>query len=104
MHFRRMATQDTEIAGRRIEAGQKVVIWYTSADYDDEVFIDPYRFDIARSPNDHVAFAGRVPTCASGPTLPAPRSRRCRRNSCLVCRGCSCPARSNGFGPTSSAE
>jgi cytochrome P450 len=40
--------------------GDRVVVWYPSANYDEEVFADPFRFDIRRSPNDHLTFgAGR---------------------------------------------
>jgi cytochrome P450 len=69
MHFRRTALVDTEIHGKRIAAGQKVVIWFTSADYDDAVFADPYRFDIARTPNEHVAFGLRSPHICLGAHL-----------------------------------
>lgn len=69
MHFRRTATCDTELQGRRITAGQKVVIWFTSADYDDEVFTDPYQFDIERFPNDHVAFGLKSPHLCLGAHL-----------------------------------
>ena len=48
IHFRRTATEDTELSGQRIEAGQKVVLWYTSANRDERMFPDPYRFDITR--------------------------------------------------------
>ena len=50
MHFRRTAQRDTEIRGQRIAEGDKVVIWYISANRDEDVFDDPYRFDIARTP------------------------------------------------------
>jgi cytochrome P450 len=56
MYFRRTATQDTKIAGVRIRAGDKVTLWYPSANRDDAVFEDPDRFDIARHPNEHLAF------------------------------------------------
>ena len=69
MHFRRTATRDTELNGRFIRAGQKVVIWFTSADYDDEVFTDPYRFDINRSPNEHVVFGRMSPHLCLGAHL-----------------------------------
>ena len=69
MHFRRTATCDTELRGRLITAGQKVVIWFTSADYDDEVFTDPYQFDIERFPNDHVAFGLKSPHLCLGAHL-----------------------------------
>lgn len=55
-YFRRTATRDAEIAGQRIEAGQKVAFVYTSANRDEEVFAEPHRFDIRRSPNPHLAF------------------------------------------------
>ena len=56
MHFRRTATVDTELRGSQIKKGDRVVIWYPSANYDEEVFDDPFTFDIHRSPNDHLAF------------------------------------------------
>lgn len=52
----RTATRDAEVRGRAITAGQKVTMWYGSANRDDEFFHDPERFDVGRSPNDHVAF------------------------------------------------
>lgn len=56
--FRRTATCDTELGGQRIAAGDKVVLYYMSANRDEAVFPDPYRFDVGRTPNDHVAFGG----------------------------------------------
>jgi cholest-4-en-3-one 26-monooxygenase len=56
MYFRRTATCDTEIRGVAIPAGSKVVVYYPSANRDEEVFDDPDRFDIARQPNPHLAF------------------------------------------------
>ncbi len=58
IHFRRTATCDIEIGGQTIRAGDKVVLWYNSANRDERVFDDPYRFDVTRTPNDHVAFGG----------------------------------------------
>ncbi len=49
MHFRRTATADTQIRGVDIKAGDKVVMWYSSGNYDDEVFPDPHLFDITRA-------------------------------------------------------
>jgi cytochrome P450 len=69
MQFRRTATQDTELSGRKIKAGDKVVIWFMSADYDHEVFDDPYRFNIDRTPNDHVAFGRMSPHLCLGAHL-----------------------------------
>jgi cytochrome P450 len=69
MNFRRTAVVDTELGGRHIRAGQKVLIWFTSADYDDAVFDDPYRFDIDRWPNEHVAFGRMSPHLCLGAHL-----------------------------------
>jgi cytochrome P450 len=69
MHFRRTATVDTELNGSRIKAGDKVVIWFTSANYDHEVFDDPYAFNINRTPNDHVAFGLKSPHLCLGTHL-----------------------------------
>jgi methyl-branched lipid omega-hydroxylase len=48
IHFRRTATADTELSGQAIKAGDKVVLWYASANRDERVFADPYRFDVTR--------------------------------------------------------
>ncbi len=56
MYFRRTATEDTEIRGVPIRQGDKVTLWYPSANRDEDVFDEPDRFDIARHPNEHVAF------------------------------------------------
>ena len=55
-YFRRTATQDSELRGKKIRAGDRVVMMYASANRDEEVFREPQRFDIARSPNPHVSF------------------------------------------------
>jgi cytochrome P450 family 142 subfamily A polypeptide 1 len=52
----RTATHDVELRGRRIRAGQKVLLLYPSANRDHEQFPDPFTFDIRRTPNEHVAF------------------------------------------------
>jgi cholest-4-en-3-one 26-monooxygenase len=57
-NFRRTATRDTEIAGQPIKAGDKVVIFYTSANRDPAHFEDPSVFDPRRSPNEHLTFGG----------------------------------------------
>ncbi len=56
MHMARVATDDVEIRGTRIKKGERVVMWYPSVNRDEEVFPDPYTFDITREPNDHLAF------------------------------------------------
>jgi cytochrome P450 len=58
IHFRRTATRDTEIGGQQIRAGEKVVMWYNSANRDEAAFADPQRFDVRRTPNEHVGFGG----------------------------------------------
>ncbi|HEV7734752.1 MAG TPA: cytochrome P450 [Candidatus Binatia bacterium] len=58
IHFRRTATQDVEIGGQQIREGEKVVLWYNSANRDEAAFPDPYRFDVGRTPNDHVGYGG----------------------------------------------
>lgn len=61
MHFRRTATQDYTLGGKQIKAGDKVILWYVSADFDERQFPDPFTFDIRRTPNDHVAFGLKSP-------------------------------------------
>ncbi len=55
-YFRRTATADTVINGTEIKAGDKVAMYYTSANRDEDVFVDPQRFDIERNPNPHLSF------------------------------------------------
>ena len=55
-HFRRTAAVDTELAGTEIKAGDKVTTWFVSGNRDETVFEDPYRFDVGRTPNPHMAF------------------------------------------------
>ncbi|MDQ3669533.1 MAG: cytochrome P450 [Actinomycetota bacterium] len=69
LHFRRTATTDLEIGGQAIRAGDKVVIWYVSANFDEEVFDEPLTFDVGRSPNRHVAFGGGGPHYCLGAHL-----------------------------------
>jgi len=56
MHFRRTVTEDTDIGGVPVSTGDRVVVWYTSANYDAKVFDDPYVFDVTRKPNPHLTF------------------------------------------------
>ena len=53
---RRTATVDSELGGRTIAAGDKVTLWWASANHDEDVFDDPFAFDVRRSPNPHLAF------------------------------------------------
>ncbi|MFF4572898.1 cytochrome P450 [Streptomyces sp. NPDC001410] len=61
--FRRTAAQDTELAGRRIRAGDKVVVFHASANRDERVFTEPDRLDLARTPNPHVSFGDGPHVC-----------------------------------------
>ena len=58
IQFQRTATEDVELRGKTIRKGESVVLWYPSANRDEDVFEDPYKFDIKRDPNDHFAFGG----------------------------------------------
>ncbi|MDN5872769.1 MAG: cytochrome P450 [Sinobacteraceae bacterium] len=58
MHFRRTATQDYVLRGKTIKKGDKVVMWYSSGNRDEEVFDNPYTLDLQRNPNPHLAFGG----------------------------------------------
>jgi len=69
LHFRRTATVDTELRGVPIKAGDKVVTWYASANFDERVFPDPLRFDIGRRPNEHVSFGRGGPHFCLGAHL-----------------------------------
>ena len=57
-HFRRTAMADTVINGQEIAQGDKVVMWYISANRDENIYQDPFSFDITRTGNEHVAFGG----------------------------------------------
>jgi linalool 8-monooxygenase len=65
MHFRRTATRNTEIAGQPIAAGEKVVMWYASANRDERVFEEPDRFDVNRDTTGivHTAFGSGIHKC-----------------------------------------
>jgi cytochrome P450 len=67
IQFRRTATQDTELAGAKIHQGDKVLVFFPSANRDEAVFTDPDRFDSKRSPNDHIAFGYGTHFCLGAP-------------------------------------
>lgn len=69
LQFARFATADTEIAGQPIAAGDKVGLFYCSANRDDSVFGDPGGFDLSRSPNPHLGFGGGGPHFCLGNQL-----------------------------------
>jgi cytochrome P450 len=69
IHFRRTATADTEVGGQKIAEGEKVVMWYNSANRDDAVWSDPFAFRVGRTPNEHVGFGGPGPHFCMGAHL-----------------------------------
>ncbi len=68
-HFRRTATRDIEMRGKQISAGDRVVVYYSSGNFDEEQFADPYTLDLTRTPNDHLAFGRGGPHLCLGAWL-----------------------------------
>ncbi|MEV0226693.1 cytochrome P450 [Streptomyces sp. NPDC050704] len=68
-HFRRTATRDVELGGKRIKEGDKVVMWYASGNRDEAVFERPYDFDVTRQSNDHITFGKGSPHLCLGNLL-----------------------------------
>ncbi|MDQ2638545.1 MAG: cytochrome P450 [Actinomycetota bacterium] len=69
LQFARFATQDTEVAGQHISAGDKLGLFYCSANRDDTVFDEPHTFNLQRSPNPHLGFGGGGPHFCLGNQL-----------------------------------
>jgi methyl-branched lipid omega-hydroxylase len=70
IHFRRTVTRDgARLAGREFSEGEKVVLWYWSGNRDEAVFDEPERFDLGRTPNDHIGFGGPGPHFCLGAHL-----------------------------------
>jgi len=67
--MRRTATQPVELSGEKLEAGSKMILFYSSANRDEAVFEDPFRFDVKRNPNPHVGFGGPGPHFCLGAHL-----------------------------------
>jgi cytochrome P450 len=63
-HISRVATKDTEVGGQKIRENERVALWIPSANRDESVFDDAYRFDLARTPNEHIAFGKGEHFCA----------------------------------------
>lgn len=68
-HFRRTARHETVLNGQEIKAGDKVVVWFGSGNRDEEVFADPYKFDVQRHPNEHMSFGRGGPHMCLGNSL-----------------------------------
>ncbi|MFJ5921192.1 cytochrome P450 [Kitasatospora sp. NPDC092948] len=68
-HFRRTATRDVEVGGKNIKEGDKVVMWFASGNRDEEVFGNPYDFDVTRKDNDHITFGKGSPHLCLGNLL-----------------------------------
>ena len=58
IYMRRTLTEDCELSGVKMAAGDKVTLWYCSANRDEDKFADPWTFDVGRTPNPHVGFGG----------------------------------------------
>ena len=69
IHFRRTASRDAVIGEQEIKEGEKVVLFYNSANRDERAFPDPYRFDLTRTPNEHVGFGAGGPHFCLGANL-----------------------------------
>lgn len=69
IQFRRTAKHDGELGGHPVRAGQKVLLFYCSANRDEDVFADPDRFELTRSPNPHLGFGGPGPHYCLGANL-----------------------------------
>lgn len=69
INFRRTATRDTVVGDQEVKEGQKVVMFYNSANRDERVFDDPYRFDVLRTPNEHFGFGAGGPHFCLGANL-----------------------------------
>jgi cytochrome P450 len=63
-HFARVAMRNTELGGKQVHEGDRVVLWFPSGNRDETVFADPYTFDVRRSPNEHIAFSKGEHFCA----------------------------------------
>jgi cytochrome P450 len=69
MHFRRTAMRDLELRDAQVREGDKVVVWFVSGNFDEEIFESPERFDVGRDPNPHMAFGSGGPHVCIGAHL-----------------------------------
>ena len=84
-HFMRTATADTELSGQRIAQGDWLMLCYATGNRDEAVFDEPYRFNIERTPNKHVAFGYGAHVCL-GQHLGPMEMRTSGRNCSRACR------------------
>ena len=69
IYMRRRVMEDTEVGGQQMQAGDKVAMWYASANRDERKFADPYRFDLGRDPNPQVGYGAGGPHFCLGANL-----------------------------------
>ena len=100
LYNRRTATRDVEVAGTKMKAGDKVTLWWASANRDEEVFDDPFTFDIRRTPIP-IWPSATAAISAWGRIWPASRSASCSRSSKPASNDCRSTGPSSGSGPTS---
>ena len=74
LYFGRTAQVDAEIGAAHIRAGDRVTLWYPSGNRDERAFVDPYRFDIRRTPTPTFRSVAGEPITASARTSPSARS------------------------------
>jgi cytochrome P450 len=67
--MRRRVTEDTEVSGTKLKAGDKVTMWYCSANRDETKFPDPWTFDVTRDPNPQVGYGSGGPHFCLGANL-----------------------------------
>ncbi len=100
--FQRTATRDVELGGLQIKAGQRLGLFYRSANFDEEVFDHPGRFDISRNPNPHLGYGGSARTTAWAPAWPSWRSSSSSPPSPTPCRTSPRPATRSASAPAGS--
>jgi cytochrome P450 len=91
-HFRRTATRDTEIAGRPIREGDKVVMWYLASNRDESRYEDPDRFDVTRNPSTRRSARADATSASGRPSLGWSCASSSRRR-CGASPGWSSPGR-----------
>ena len=101
IQFRRTLTREYELGGHQFAPGDKVVLFYLSANRDEAVFTDPDVFDITRGPIRMSASAVRARTCASERTWPGWSSGSCSVSCSAGCRAYAPPASRGTCCPTS---